>query len=292
MPSISIAQVSLVNGGYSIETTANITITDSIGGDYPITLKIGSDLIALVYQKVLPLDGIGGFKLGALVNRKIEYRPLGYVSKVLWHFVKGNETESASDVVIKKIIRGANNTLKKDPSGAKHHKRAFVSTTVASSEADEIPPFIEFLEPRALCFADIPIQYLPIHLREYHGIGFGFQLDSLKAKNDGLYPVWYIPIKTEDELRKHFVKDTKNEIGSYVKLPSQEEPFDKIYKEREWRLLSDFTFEISDLVALVFPTNSERKTCLEYEEIREMALRGVSMLSCEDLYEIDMRESE
>lgn len=222
--------------------------------------------------------------------------PLHYVSKTLWHFVKGRD-DAALDILVKKILnRNATSLhLKKAPDGINFRRLQVAPSSAGGIGVGGILPKKpsgekEILEPRAVCFADIPFNFLPIHIRTYAGLGLGFTRTELSKEHPQLRPVQYFPLITRATLNAARDQSRKRlTLSPYSKLPSNEESFEKIYREREWRITTDLKLETKLLTCVVFMTRDSLKLAMRRPKIKKLADSGVSLLACDDHF---FRESE
>lgn len=221
------------------------------------------------------------------------YEVMGHVSKTLWHFIKTNGTEDPVSILLEKVFdKGSDTgTLLCNPRSQKfgHERTIRFAKFSPSTGSDDVPPTPETVyEPRCVCFADIPINFLPIHFKKYNGVALGFQRKNLEIQKD-LKPVWYIPTIFEDELPSFLESENPKMLKTHVKIPSEtrdrDEDFDVIYKEREWRKPADFKFSIHEVSCLIFRNRSEVKRAIEHEKIKAMISLGVSILNFHDHFE-------
>lgn len=238
----------------------------------------------------------------------MSFESISYTSTILWHFVRGQggslkEKENNSfNILLENILSDDNSgKLLPVPKGKlPYHKRQFIlekEMTLADADilggldslaAPQGEDVFELNEPRSLCFADVPINSLPIHINSYFGVGLGFRKEVLISKLEDLKPVDYFPRKTFFTL-KNSCKNFKVGIYSfnlkeYAKIPSADEPFEQIYHEREWRTFKDFVFSSEDLAFIFFPSKEMLLLALKEHKIKRLIMNGVSLIAGEDLY--------
>lgn len=238
----------------------------------------------------------------------MSFESISYTSTILWHFVRGQgpllkDKENNSFSVLLEYILKDDNTgrLLPVPKGkVPYHKRQFIlEKEMTLSDVDILggldslgtpqkEQVFELNEPRSLCFADVPINSLPIHINSYFGVGLGFRKEVLISKIEDLKPVDYFPRKTIFTL-KNSCEDFK--VGSfsfklkeYAKIPSSDEAFEQIYHEREWRTFKDFSFTSEDLAFIFFPSKELLSRSLKEKKIMGLIEKGVSLIAGEDLY--------
>lgn len=241
-----------------------------------------------------------------MLDKAKNYEILGYTSRVLWHFVRDQYDEEKKKFTPYSAINVFNlifdsktqkNILKPDPSGKKYHSRQLQitnQTSNADSDGTDKENFIiiSVKEPRAICFADIPFNFLPIHLENYNGIGIGFKQDNLRAQLDDLKPVDYFPTTIDDF--KEFYADSSTEaeitLKKYSKIPTShsipefDEAFDKIYLEREWRTFQPFNFNLQDISMIVARTSEEKNNILRNDQVKKMLNDGLAVISLDDFF--------
>lgn len=115
-----------------------------------------------------------------------------YVSKELTHFVGRNlsEEEDQYSVLVNGILKGG--WLRHDPRSphgpVEILESGGVSLSIAPNDPD-IPPG-ELYRPQVVCFCDIPVSDLEIHMRKYSRFGLSFLKPFLVEK--GASPAFYI----------------------------------------------------------------------------------------------------
>lgn len=238
----------------------------------------------------------------------MKFENISYTSTILWHFVRGNgrtydsKEDDSLDILTNYILKddATGRLVAIPPKKEKFHKRNFsLEKAMVLSDIDRMSDWgsmampsagevYSLKEPRAICFADIPINSLPIHIDGYFGIGLGFRKEILVAKIDDLKPVDYYPKKTIFTLKNACVgfKDTKYQfdLRKYSKIPSEDEPFEQIYHEREWRTFDKLDFNSNELAVMFFPSKRILTKSLKNKKIRKLIDLGVGYITGEDLY--------
>lgn len=236
----------------------------------------------------------------------MDFQTTSYTSPLLWHFVRGagNECLSAflkalpEQPIFNDDASGV--LLSIPPSRKPYHSRNFVLENNASeyinssesSQSSDLASQRSYLlkEPRSICFADIPISHLPIHINRYYGIGLGFRKDRLIMANAELRPVEYFPrnnlfaLKNACESFDDTILDEQN-LKRYSKVPTEDETFYEIYHEREWRTFDRFEFSSDELSIIFFPTRDLLNQALQKTRFQNFFQRGVGYICGEDLYE-------
>ena len=226
-------------------------------------------------------------------NTETNYEIMGHVSKTLWHFVRSSAGEDPVTILLEKIFSKDSDTgtLLCNPNnqGLGHERTIRFAEFSPSSGVNDTPSSSETIyEPRCVCFADIPINFLPIHFKKYNGVALGFQRRNLEIQRD-LRPVWYIPSIFEDDLPSYLSSTNPKTLKTHVKIPSEnqerDEDFDVIYKEREWRKPADFEFSIYEVSCLIFRNRDEVRRAIEHDKVKKMIALGVSILNFHDHFE-------
>jgi len=183
-----------------------------------------------------------------------------YVSKELFHFVDQKKNEHKQYETFKKIL--SERKLGKGESFG--HSTSMHDTGCLSSN--------EIYTGDMVCFCDIPIEDLEIHIKKYGSFGISFLKKYLIKK--GASPIWYISRNStvdsndskknsdyHDEMFQEFrsLYDSKlnnlpKEIGDYFEwhifpymkfFDAEKDDSDRenYYMEREWRLYGILLFE-------------------------------------------------
>jgi hypothetical protein len=238
------------------------------------------------------------------LENPVDFDVLGYTSKIFWHFIRDEikEDKIVEWTAISRFNSIFNAKMSKaqllvDPKGDKFHKRILVQSKFNGSlNPNSVPEMIGVLEPRSLCFADIPFNFLPIHLKRYSGIGLGFKKSSLLDRVSDLKPVDYF-YSVSDEFKSFFVKNEnkeKNEIElkKYSKIPTDnenpvyKEEFEDIYLEREWRTFADLEFFLADLSMVVARTREEKDSIMENKIIQSWLPKGLAVICLDDMFPV------
>lgn len=218
-----------------------------------------------------------------------------YISKELFHFVgRGFEQDHQFQLLLKILGEGWITHPPHNPniSGNLHIN---TSTQIGNNE---------MYTPEIVCFSDIPIQDIRIHINKYSAFGLSFSKQFIASK--GGVPVHYVPqngavrelyetVSTADyfnrmlaEYREVFrifwdlarqvdpqpgvsglfkrVIDLQRffdfHIFSYFKFFDHmldDDHEDNYYFEREWRVVDNVQFSLSDIKTILMPTRfSER----------------------------------
>jgi hypothetical protein len=109
-----------------------------------------------------------------------------YVAEDLTHFVGAKEKDSeARFTLLVRILRSGELLINGDPRYTKETQSAtrFEPTTLLSEGG--------LFKPHAVCFCDIPLDDLAIHMGKYGSFGIAFSKEFLLKK--GTHPVFYVP---------------------------------------------------------------------------------------------------
>lgn len=213
-----------------------------------------------------------------------------YVSHELYHFVGRHEaSDDLRYALLVKIIRDGWITF------PPHDHDATATSTEINFEYSFTTD--KLINPKVICFCDIPFSELDIHMKKYSRFGISFSRKYLVCK--GARPVLYIPVDgiedgiTEAEYFEKNIKnltkiqcmlflDTVKENGVYslddLKDPERiwktetsefirillsclkgfnsslpEDDPDNYYMEREWRMLHNLNFSLSDINRVILP---------------------------------------
>lgn len=210
---------------------------------------------------------------------KLNYKNLGHISNILWHFKGPHHTsDSARPPIIDRLesylhANTKGGYLEPYTKNGKFYERqlVFPSSPLGQPNSADFEIY-EVREPKAVCFCDISVSHLASHINKYGDVGLGFHRKALVDKVSDLRPVKYQPIKELSDLKKFATKDWKFEplkkeilLDEYVKIPTlldqtdlmqrgqQSEHFEDIYEEREWRSFERFDFSVEDLAFVVLP---------------------------------------
>jgi hypothetical protein len=205
-----------------------------------------------------------------------------YISNELFHFIgKGKETHEQYDI-LKKILSNCSIGLgNPDFSVHRYNPGGKLSSN-------------ELYDPDMVCFCDIPINDISLHMVKYSGFGLSFKKNYLITK--GANPVWYISSNSQtgpkpiDQFRKNFeYHDQKHDdfqrleklmhkykafeknnlkdeilcyfshIYSFMKFFNAEKADDdheNYYMEREWRICGVLNFKsIDNVYRVILPNN-------------------------------------
>lgn len=237
------------------------------------------------------------------------YLPISHVSDVLWHFIGPKEWEyfdpSATILRLDSLISHDGLSLTVEPhtkSGNFYsRKMSFKNTTFGASGAMDDTVEYSVEEPKAICFCDITLPYLPLHMEKYGDVGFGIRRKNIdKSDSFNIRPVRYYPLtKTEqlDEENNILWKMVKKKVTlmPFTKIPTDlndrrtapagdnAELFDTIYEEREWRTLERTTFGLTEIAYILIPSRKYLDRT-RYKKLFKMIDNGVSLIIAEDLF--------
>jgi len=150
----------------------------------------------------------------------------------------------------------------------------------------------ELVVPEMVCFCDIPLKYLGIHMSKYGRFGLAFNKAFMRNKC-GCNPVYYVGGDSPCTDHRYLLGDPQRETtwGAFLqkafdewypqiceRVPSQLERFENLllwyvfghlkffdstlsmndpnnyYMEREWRLIGSMTFDLSDVARVILPS--------------------------------------
>jgi Putative abortive phage resistance protein AbiGi, antitoxin len=154
-----------------------------------------------------------------------------YISKKLTHFVGKNETLMDSQYeILKEILKSRWLVHPPIPPNSKIQGNLTIKPDAKISRN-------EMYSPQIVCFCDIPISELSIHVRKYSNFGLSFDKDFIVKK--GGVPVFYIPKygkvrfkeienMTAEEKCKKLMEEGLDGIHSHI---DQSENFDYMVSE-------------------------------------------------------------
>lgn len=208
-----------------------------------------------------------------------------YISNELTHLVgKGLETKKQYEILIKILKEGC---VTYPPHEEKYRTSRELITHYRNNITEN-----EMYEPSMVCFCDIPVCDLGIHINKYSPFGLSFDKEFIARKGGG--PVYYLPKGAapawsvgydspkdrggvfNKEVKKcyHLLDDlacANNEwsvrakeaqsflgtsIFAYIKCFDHnlmDGHNDNYYFEREWRVLGNLSFSISDIKRIIIP---------------------------------------
>lgn len=171
--------------------------------------------------------------------RETQVSSISYISRLVWHFVRDKKDDDGKiikpsyDILEDHILRESGNgkllpcpNPSAEPPWDKYYIRFLQPEVRPSDQAntnDNPHSLLQVLEQRAVCFADIPFNFLPIHMNRYSGIGLGFRRKLLSLRHDDLQPVQYIPRFNDKEIKKVLVNPEECSPGTlkkYIKVSS------------------------------------------------------------------------
>jgi len=205
-----------------------------------------------------------------------------YVSKELTHFVGRHQPEEERFELLINIIKSG--WILHRPVSSNSNQKVKINTNAEELE--------EIIIPEIICFADIPINDLSLHMEKYSNFGIAFKKDFLVAR--GANPVMYVTQngkmdKSEisrdqwfrDNIKNYFkmkaklekIKGDKELAEIKDMLPGIDQfllhdlfaflkPFDasksdadedNYYLEREWRIVGNLPFSLDDITRILIP---------------------------------------
>ncbi|MBX2995341.1 MAG: hypothetical protein KF681_10970 [Bdellovibrionaceae bacterium] len=245
-----------------------------------------------------------------------KYHPQTHISDILWHFIgpkkfEGFDYERAF-CRLESFISDDGTSLVLGPytaDGDFHQRKLFLRKPKIGNETlpdAEEEYFVS--EPKALCFCDIPIGSLPIHMSKYGDIGIGVKRGKVNESPffDKLKPVLYYPHIDEAILRREgetkrfwelFERDVR--LADFVKIPTRLGPvgridptdnselFESIYEEREWRAVEEIKITLDDLAYILVPERSFLSD--KFPKLRALVRHGVGLITAKDMYRLRSR---
>lgn len=210
-----------------------------------------------------------------------------YVSDELTHFLGGGKAPREQYALLLHVLRTG---LLAQPS-----YNAALSPTLTVNYAGSICND-DMFSPQIVCFCDIPVPDLSIHMRKYSRFGVSFPKSFLVSQ--GATPVFYIARNSTlppEETRCAYFDKMLNEyeallrifelsigmdhfelrrrlvdlrrflefgIFSYIKFFDDrraEDDDENYYMEREWRLLGAVRFTVDDIARVIIPRDYARQ---------------------------------
>lgn len=202
-----------------------------------------------------------------------------YISDELTHFVgRGQMEERQYDLLVKILTEGVLRAGG-DPTLEEGHVQLKFRWGQPLSNS-------ELFQPSMVCFCDIPVPDLPIHVQKYSCFGLSFLKSFLIKK--GAAPVFYVPKGAPlfNRSRWEWLDRAGEELAQLREVPagnmppmpdetalgcfldyivlSYLKPFDEsvpednadnYYMEREWRTLTSVRFRLSDVRRVIIPEN-------------------------------------
>lgn len=209
-----------------------------------------------------------------------------YVSKELTHFVGRHKPEEERFQLLIEIIQSGEIL----PPVSESFSKVTLYPQESSLEA--------MISPAMVCFADIPINDLSLHMEKYSNFGIAFKKDYLVKY--GANPVLYVVQngkadetgKTRDMRYRYYLKQYARLKEEIRKLSTVEEmngikelfteldqflmedmfsyikPFDALksdadednyYLEREWRIIGNLPFTLKDVTRILIPEKYGKK---------------------------------
>ena len=197
-----------------------------------------------------------------------------YVSDELTHFVGRGLDETAQFELLVRVLREGRLTPLPDRSGPSWAVRVDKEEPLSGNRA---------YEPRVVCFSDIPVGDLDLHIRKNSPFGLAFRKPFCVER--GANPVFYVAAASRsfvggprgeafDEMARVFHKARADaqrrgddemlalarfldmEVLSFLKFfeyPLDDEDPENYYMEREWRLHGELRFDVHDVRRVFFP---------------------------------------
>jgi hypothetical protein len=139
-----------------------------------------------------------------------------YISNELTHFVGRGLAIDAQYKIFQTIL--SSGFLSHPPHDRKVVGNLFVNPDAKLSKN-------EMFLPQIVCFCDIPIEDLDIHISKYSPFGIAFEKDLI-AQNGGA-PVFYIPVDAKVRSQRDFPFDIMNRVSSSNELQEFARQFNK-----------------------------------------------------------------
>lgn len=216
-----------------------------------------------------------------------------YIASDLTHFVGRQEADDDSRYRLL-ITIAQSGWLTSSPDGGKAD-----GVQVLAVDESEPASGNNLIKPAAVCFCDIPLADLAIHMRKYSHFGLAFPKAFLVAK--GATPVYYISRVTLDTGRPlaekfdHHIREILTTFDDLSRHPAGLDPglagrlaalqhfcewnifaflkfFDpgladgdenNYYFEREWRTLASVNFTLEDIARIILPRRYARRLRLD-----------------------------
>ncbi|MCB2291887.1 hypothetical protein LGK97_19500 [Clostridium sp. CS001] len=217
-----------------------------------------------------------------------------YVSDELTHFVGRGLDEKQQFTLLVEIIKSGILKTKNWPDNLITSQDMDMSKSISDNEL-----YISYM----VCFCDIPISDMDIHMKKYSSFGISFKKKFIAGK--GATPVHYIDKSStmqseswsemfdtyskkinkffnDEYTRKGRQREELNEIinmrffidqylMSYLKFfdsSKDDEDIDNYYMEREWRSLMKIDFKLNDIYRLILPSKYLNKFMLEFPKYK------------------------
>ncbi len=247
-------------------------------------------------------------RVQALPERN-KYQSLTHVSDILWHFIGPKEFEDNSYLKALKRLESYISkscdkiTLKPYVVDSNFYERVlhFNQTKLGSAVSAKDIKAYQVHEPKAVCFCDIPISHLPLHMKHYGEIGIGIRRRVITQKTEmAIMPVRYFPLLSQDQLKigqnilwKY--KGRKIILDKYTKIPTNlneafsppadhnSELFEQIYQEREWRTVSAVEFTLEELAFILLPSK-ELITANKFPKLSKLLDNRIGLIIADDLF--------
>ena len=253
---------------------------------------------------------------------------ISYISKILWRFYGGanlNDPQAGindiqyifeKDRIVLQPYKGADgksDKYKRQVVFKKEGAEKSITHQIGGQIIDDPDIKVVYVEePKAVCFCDIPINHLALHMRKYGHVGLGIDKNLLTEKALDLQPVRYYFIREPKEYNHpipgifNVAKSegqTRVQLEKYVKIPTLfqddgmadkikqpdnedkefgvSECFDWIYEEREWRHFGPVTLKYEEISFLLFPS---RKYLYRLGKLSHLVDAKVGIIYTDELF--------
>lgn len=222
----------------------------------------------------------------------MEESPASY-STIFWHFTGAPKFKNNAKIIQPYDMTdpGKIKKEKTDQEAVEILKKILIEKKLLATSKEKI---IKGMEAKYFCcVSDMPLDDLETHAKYYGNVGIGF---SARAIYRDFNPVLYINherLELVMGLRKRIERRTKNRatrstgpeekkqdlsldrLKNYIKITNFNEATRKtFYREREWRCLKDFEFDIKDVSGIIIPKRyiQEMNSFLSREEYNNVSI--------------------
>lgn len=222
-----------------------------------------------------------------------------YISKELTHFVGRNLRDEIEDesqrldeqyklllkIIQEKCISYSPHNPGQIPKGKKYNPKSSIGLSPGEKISDN-----KMVNPRMVCFCDIPLEDLGIHIRKYSPFGLSFKKSFLIER--GANPVFYVAknsavhrtnrseyfdkmvglylrscgltpeVITTKSADCFEIADFLLDLLGYIKFfdPDKSDGHEEnFYMEREWRTYYNIHFGIEDIYRIIIPRSYAKK---------------------------------
>lgn len=236
------------------------------------------------------------------------YTSVTYISKILWRFFGGSDPSDPKVGLhdIQFIFTKGKIVLEPffGPNGKEDRYRRQI---VFQKSSDSMVPSgqgeplnddeIYAEEPKAVCFCDIPINHLALHMKKYNCVGIGIDRELLAQKAKDLQPARYFFIRGAEDFETDMpgVFSVRNAEGiktvaleKYIKIATLfrdnasvsetlaspggrdvSEGFNSIYEEREWKHFGRVELDFNEVAFVLLPSRGYLKSAGELAKLIE-----------------------